>query len=170
MGDIVPEKLEQYLDDDEKLVWVREPSRNRRKTILITVQVMGHLLLTAFAVFFAISFPLGWALRLVLGITLVISTNAPLVVWSIKRLPEISNGSDATIFVTDERVGKLRTTGELRQAPICPGLKMSHKGGLLQFNLGERTPVSFGGLNQEEALMVTSVVEGLVQKARETNS
>lgn len=159
--------LSERLQDGEKLLWMRMPSGGTWKKILIGIQVVGHLMLTTVAVLFALSFPAHWALQTGVGIILVICTNAPLVAWSFYRLPKVEGAGDAIFFVTDRRIGKLRGSGELRQAPICPGLETNVRAGVLEFKLGERTPVSFGGLSREEALLVTSVVGGLVEKAQE---
>lgn len=159
--------LSEHLEEGEKLLWMRMPSGGRWKKGLLAVQCAGHLLLTAVSVLFALSFPAPWFLQVTLGVVLVLSTNAPLAVWSVYRLPKVGGSGDAILFVTDRRVGMLRRTGELRQAPICPGLETAVRAGVIEFRLGERTPVSFAGMSREEILLVTSVVDGMVQKARE---
>jgi hypothetical protein len=58
----------------------------------------------------------------------------------------------------------VRETGEMRQAPICPGMRMVLRAGVIEFKLGEATPVSFGGLRRDEQLLVTAIVGGLVKK------
>jgi hypothetical protein len=163
----VKEGLSERLQEGEKLLWMRMPSGGRWKKGLIGVQVTGHVLLSVVSVLFAMSFPGHWALQILLGVVLFVSTNAPLVVWSVYRLPKVGGSGDAILFVTDMRVGKLRRSGELRQAPICPGLQTAVRAGVVEFRLGERTPVSFAGMSREETLLVTSVVQGLVGKTQE---
>ncbi len=155
-----------YLDEGERILWERNPGTGKSGKTLRWVQVGGHIFLTIVSLSFTIYLPLTTSLKVVLGVVLVITTNAPLFVWSLRRLPEYDKGGDAIFFLTDQRVGWLRPDGELRQAPICPGLKVNIKPnvGLVEFSLGERTPVSFGGLSKEEILLVSSVTEGLIQK------
>lgn len=159
--------LGDYIGEDEKLIWVKMPSRHSWKKVLRGVQVTGHVLLTGVSVLFAVSFPLDLSLQIGLGVILVICTNAPLVAWAMYRLPRVGGSGDSICFITDQRVGQVRGSGELRQAPICPGLRTDVRAGILDFRLGERSPVSFSGLTRQEALLVTSVVDGLVQKCDE---
>jgi len=152
------------LEEGEKLLWVRMPSALRGHAGLLVTQIIGHVLLTGLSVFFAFLFPVSLALRIVLSIILIVVTNGPLVAWAFYRWPQIRGAGDAVFFVTDRRVGMVRETGEMRQAPICPGLRMTLRAGVIEFRLGEATPVSFGGLRRDEQLLVTVIVGGLVKK------
>ncbi len=159
-------KLEEYLDEDERLLWKRPPGREGLRAGLRVIQICGHLVLVICSILFALLLPLPLLHTVVLGFLLITATNAPLVIWALYRLPELSGSGDSLFFMTDRRVGLLRPDGEFRQAPICPGLhvNVNVRASLIEFSLGERTPVSFGGLKKEEILLVSSVAEGLIKK------
>lgn len=157
-------KLDDCLDRDERLLWKRLPHGGRVRRYLRTVQIAGHAVLTLAAVLFVFYSPMPVMHRVAMGLLLAAVTNAPLIVWARCRLPAIGGGGDAIFFLTDRRVGTLRPGGEIRQAPICPGLSLNVKASVIEFSLGERTPVYFGGLSREEVLLVCSVVEGLIKK------
>ncbi len=164
--------LEDYLDQDERLLWKRLPGRGRLKAGLRSIQIGGHIVLSvisiAFTVLMAFAAPLSIPHVILLGILLIAATNAPLVIWAVYRLPALSGSGDAVFFLTDKRVGLIRPGGEIQQAPICPGLNVNIKAGasIIEFSLGERTPVTFGGLTKEEILLVSSVTEGLIGKCK----
>ncbi len=165
-------KLEDYLDADEHLIWKRLPGRRRLTAGLRSIRIAGHAMLTVISVFFTVFLAAASLLSILhavlLGILLVAATNAPLIIWTRCRLPVLSGSGDAVFFLTDKRVGLMRPGGEIRQAPICPGLSMNIRteASIIEFSLGERTPVTFGGLSREEILLVISVTEGLVGKCK----
>lgn len=159
--------LREKLDKDEEIIWMRLPSRDKWGRMLGGIQIVGHALLTIVSIAFAYWTPVGLPLQILLGVILIAATNAPLVAWGSYRLPQIRGGGDSIYFITNKRVGMLRPGGELRQVPICPDLKMESKAGVFQLKLGgEGNPLSFGGLRRDELLLVSSVTEGLVKKAR----
>jgi hypothetical protein len=77
----------------------------------------------------------------------------------------VQGRGDAIFFVTDRRVGALRASRELRQLPICQALTLTTLPGTIQFKIGEGASVSFGGLSQDEARLVSLLVTDLVKKA-----
>lgn len=162
--------IEERLDNGERLLWERQPGSERLVSGLRTIRIAGHILLTVISIMFAFLLIVAGSLRvsygILLGILLIAATNAPLLVWAYYRLPALCGSGDAVFFLTDRRVGLLRPDGEIRQAPICPGLSVDVKldASLVEFSLGERTPVSFGGLRREEIFLVSSVAEGLIKK------
>lgn len=159
-------KLEEFLDEDERLLWKRLPGGRGLHGTLRIVQALGHISLTVISGLFAFYSPAPAAYRILLGLLLIGATNAPLLIWARFRLPRIGGSNDSLLFLTDRRVGLFRPNGEIRQAPICPGLGVSvnRQASIIEFSLGERTPVIFGGLNAEEILLVSSVIEGLIKK------
>ena len=160
---MVPE-LEGALEKGENLVWHRLPRGGRLGGVVLVIRIFGHVLLTAMSATLAVSMPVSTGLQVGLGIFLCVATNAPLVVWSFHRWPAIRRRSgDSVLFVTNRRVGKLRPSGEIRQAPISAGLTLVKHASMIEFRIGNRTAVSFSGLTREEMLLVASVVEGMVQ-------
>ena len=153
------------LDEGEDLLWVRLPRGSGWRGGLLAVQIVGHILLTATSVVFALSVPVRGALQILLGGILFVCTNAPLVGWAFYRWPQIHPRGDAVLFVTDRRVGSLRSSGEMRQAPVSPSLEVVNRAGVVEFRLEDQTRVSFGSLTPDEAALVETLVDGLTKKA-----
>jgi len=157
--------LGDILEEGERVLWKRPPRGGAVRRALLAVRVVGHVLLSVVSVLFAAIAPLEAPLRVALGAVLVVATNAPLVAWTLYRWPSVSRRGNVTVFVTDRRVGVLRPSGELRQAPICAGLRVLVRAGTIQFILRDRALVSVGGLGQDELVLLAALVERLVKKA-----
>lgn len=158
-------RLQDALEEGERVLWERRPGGGELRRAMRAVQIGGHVLLTGVSVLFALSVPVGLAFQAALAVILCASTNGPLVAWAIYRLPAVQGGGDAIFFVTDRRVGALRASRELRQLPICQALTLTTLPGTIQFKIGEGASVSFGGLSQDEARLVSLLVTDLVKKA-----
>jgi len=158
-------RLQDALEEGERLLWERRPAGGELRRAVRAVQVAGHLLLTGVSVLLALSVPVGLGLRAALAAILCLATNAPLMAWAVYRWPKMRGSGDATFFVTDRRVGSLRASGEFRQLPVCRALTLTALPGTVQFRLGEGATVSFGGLSQDETRLVSILVRDLVKKA-----
>ncbi|MBS3764184.1 MAG: hypothetical protein KGZ25_12870 [Planctomycetes bacterium] len=163
------EALTEKLEKGEKPLWLRLPRKGHWRAVFLVIQIFGHLLLTILSVLFAwFLLPLRMVFKILLGTVLVVTTNAPLVAWAIKRLPVYTRSGDSIFFVTDRRVGILRPTGELQQLPLSGELELSLKAGVLEFSLGE-SHLCFAGLTEEEREIVMSLARGLVEKDNDSD-
>ena len=158
--------LHERLEEGERPLWMRLPRGRLYRGGLRAVQICGHLLLTAVSVLFASVVYVPVPAKIVLGVILVAATNAPLVVWAVRRWPTVAGGGQSIYFVTDRRVGLLRPGGELCQVPICPELELDVRGGVMRFSVGDGTPVSFAGLGRNESGVVQLLVEQLREQCR----
>jgi len=163
-------RLEDYLEKDERLLWRRLPSGGQPGKTLVGIQIVGHAVLTAMAVFFAMAavfpLPVHVGVKVTMAVILCVAMNGPLVVWTMRRGPRIRRGGDALCFVTEQRVGSIRASGELRQVPIHQHVKILIFPSAVAIKLGDTAEVTFGGLTAEERKLVQTLVASLVRKAR----
>jgi len=152
------------LETGEKLLWVRAGARRRRASCV--VQVLGHALLTAVSAAVAASVQYPWRVQVLTGIVFWVSSNAPLVIWAVRKRRARHPASGDVFFVTDRRVGALRQSGGITQMPVVAELTVKVSPNAVQFDLHGQVPLSFEGLTGEQAEMVRFIVDRLVAGAR----
>ena len=154
--------LQGLLDEDEKLLWRRLPSRAGCDGAVRAVQLLGHLLLTLMAVGLAVFVPARTAVKVLTGAIFCISANAPLFVWAFARRRRRLSASDSLYFVTNRRVGALSPSGEFRQIPLSAGLQVNLLPGMIEFVLHEQTSLSFTGLRDAELRLVAALAKNVL--------
>jgi len=164
-------RLQDCLEEGEKLLWQKLPGAGEQKRSIIGILAVGHILLTAAAIFFAFSIvfvlPVDKGMKIALTALLCAAMNGPLVAWTLYKWPGLQRSSDATYFLTERRAGLLRSSGELRQIPLQLGIRMMLFPSAITFKFGEEHQVTFAGLTAEETRLVEALVTAVLKRLKE---
>ena len=156
-------RLKKLLEKEgERLLWQKRPPSIALRVALLAVNVFVILLATLISVAVGFWVRENLTTRVLVGLMFWLACITPLIIWTVKRRHSVRPRSNATYFITDRRLGVFYPAGELRQMPILPGLTWKVVGDVIEFEMAEQSPVSFGGLSENERQLVEAVVKAVL--------
>ncbi len=154
-------RLERLLESDERVLWIRRGSPYAR--VRLAVQVLGHMLLTALSVVVGVSVSPRLQLQVLVGALFWVSSNAPLIIWSLRRRLRRPRSEGDVFFVTDRRVGILSALGGMVQMPLGAGFAMKVSPETVEFGMPGQVPLNFDGLTGAQVQLVALIVGHLLE-------